>query len=292
MPELPEVETVVRAARPHLVGRRIVRVRTRVARLRAPLRLEGNRALLGQRIVAVRRRAKNILVELANRQVLLLHLGMTGTFRIEADAGQPRPHDRVIFYLDDGRRWVFEDPRRFGHIALCAIPRPGATPACLAGLAPEPFAAEFSVPWLAAACRGRQRPIKNVIMDNALVVGVGNIYASESLFRAGIHPATPAGRLTRPRLAGLHAAIRQVLRAAIRAGGTTIINFHGVDGEEGRFWRRLRVYDRTGERCRRCRRGRVRRTVMAGRSTYHCPVCQRSAGRRLSRSARGRAAGC
>ena len=137
--------------------------------------------------------------------VLLLHLGMTGTFRIEADAGQPRPHDRVIFYLDDGRRWVFEDPRRFGHIALCAIPRPGATPACLAGLAPEPFAAEFSVPWLAAACRGRRRPIKNVIMDNALVVGVGNIYASESLFRAGIHPATPAGRLTRPRLEELKA---------------------------------------------------------------------------------------
>ena len=275
MPELPEVETVVRAVRPHLVGRAVTAVTTTVERLRTPLRLAGDRRLLGRAIVDVRRRAKYVIAELDGGHALLLHLGMTGSFRIQPAAAGLSVHDRVSFALDDGNTWVFCDPRRFGQAEVHALPRPGGEPACLADLGPEPLGPDFDVDWLQHACRGRRRPIKNLIMDQDVVVGVGNIYASEALFRAHIRPMTAAGRLSRARLRRLHTAIREVLHEAIAAGGTTIINFKTVDGSEGLFRRALRVYQRTGERCRRCGRGRIRRLVQSGRSSYYCPVCQR-----------------
>jgi formamidopyrimidine-DNA glycosylase len=275
MPELPEVETVVNALRPYIEGRRIDSVTCMVDRLRRPLDLVGNRKLIGQEILSVWRRAKYILAELSGNHVLLLHLGMTGSFRIEPQGQECRPHDRVRLDLDDGMSWRFHDPRRFGQIEVLPISGPGALPDALPTLAPEPLSDAFDVDWLRAACRGRLRPIKNLIMDNALVVGVGNIYASESLFRAGIHPQQPAGELSLPRLRRLHAAIREVLREAISFGGTTIINFAGVDGSEGSFWRELHVYGRDGLPCLCCKRGKIRRLVMAGRSSFFCPVCQR-----------------
>ncbi len=275
MPELPEVETIMRALKPFVEGRKVVRVEARVERLRRKLELVGNPDLIDRRIVSFYRRAKYMLAELSGCRVLLLHLGMTGSCRIDACTDPLRPHDRVVFDLDDGRSWRFHDPRRFGQVEVHRLPAPGALPACLPPLAPEPLSDAFDVGWLRQVCRGRQRPIKNLIMDNAMVVGVGNIYASESLFRAGIRPQTAAGKLRANRVRRLHAAIREVLTAAIEFGGTTIINFTGVDGSEGKFRRHLNVYDREAERCLRCRRGIIRRLVMAGRSTFFCPVCQR-----------------
>ncbi len=276
MPELPEVEVITRALRPHLLGRQIIRVETLVDKLRRPLTLARAPELLNRKIVAVRRRAKYILVEFENLpKLLLLHLGMTGSFRLDAPGVEYRRHDRIIFHLDNGKTWRFHDPRRFGHAALYPLTEPGGLPDAMPPLAPEPLEDEFTQEWLEQVCRNRQKPVKNLLMDNALVAGVGNIYASETLSRAGIRPDTPAGKLTRPRLARLRRAIREVLAESIEAGGTTISDFQGVDGSEGLFRRQLRVYGKAGERCGECRRGVIRKLTMSGRATYFCPVCQR-----------------
>jgi formamidopyrimidine-DNA glycosylase len=271
------VETVTRALRPHLVGRRIVRTEAHVARLRVgqPFDIGERREILGSPVVAVRRRARYCLVELANQWVIIVHLGMTGSCRL-VPIGTPRQrHEHVLWELDDGVSWRFADPRRFGAILAERLPAPGADPACLGHLGPEPLSDDFTAAFLYRTSRGCRGPIKLWLMDNARVVGVGNIYASEALYRAGIRPTRPAGSLSRPRCARLVAAVREVLAEAIAAGGTTIIDFKTVDGSEGRFIRELAVYDRAGEPCRRCTGGPIRRLVQGGRSTYFCPTCQR-----------------
>ena len=275
MPELPEVETVTRALRPYLLGRRIAAVQTFADKLRAPLEGLHRPDLAGYSIVDVRRRGKYIIVELANCRAILLHLGMTGSCRVVPGDTPRARHEHVLWQLDNGLSWRLDDPRKFGLATPQVLPTPGAEPECLASLGLEPLGPDFTIDYLADACRGRTRPIKNLIMYAAVVVGVGNIYASEALSRAGIHPTTPAGKLARRRCRRLVAAIQDVLRQAIAAGGTTIIDFKGVDGSEGRFRQELAVYGRQGERCRRCDRGIVRRLVMAGRSTFYCACCQR-----------------
>lgn len=268
MPELPEVETVRRAMQEHLVGRQVRAVQTSGKRLRAPLPGPRLRRLAGETFTAARRRAKYLLLDLESGSSLLVHLGMTGNL-VFRPAGEK--HDHVVFELDRGFPLVFSDPRRFG---LVLVLGPGEQAHCpyLSALGPEPLERDFDPAYLAGQCRGRRRPIKSLLMDNAVVVGVGNIYASESLFRAGIHPLTPAEQLGPEQIAVLVREVKRILRESIRRGGTTISDYLGK-GEGGRFQQRLAVYGRAGENCLVCE-GPVESAVLGGRSTFYCPRCQ------------------
>ncbi|MCC7262843.1 MAG: bifunctional DNA-formamidopyrimidine glycosylase/DNA-(apurinic or apyrimidinic site) lyase [Candidatus Latescibacteria bacterium] len=268
MPELPEVETVRRAMQRHLVGRRVVAVYTSNKKLRAPVPAARLRRLAGDTFTAARRRAKYLLLDLESGPSLLVHLGMTGNLVFRAPGEK---HDHVVFELDEGLPLVFSDPRRFG---LVLVLGPGEEAACpyLSDLGPEPLEAGFDAAYLAARCQSRRRPIKALLMDNVVVVGVGNIYASESLFRAGIHPLTPADQLSGEQTKALVREVKAILRESIRRGGTTISDYLGK-GEGGRFQQRLAVYGRAGENCLVCE-APVESAVLGGRSTFYCPHCQ------------------
>jgi len=272
MPELPEVETV-RAGLAKLVGRRsrIARVELTRADLRAPIPAGFSRRFAGQPITAVRRRAKYLLVDTPVAS-MLCHLGMTGSWRV-AGPGDERAHDHCYIHLADGRRLAFRDPRRFG---LLDMVEPGAeaTHRCLRDLGPEPLdTAAFTVDYLVAVCRGRKQAIKALIMDQRAVVGVGNIYAAEALFRAGIRPKRPAGRVTRLALTALVDAIRAILTQAIAAGGSTISDFRQAGGASGYFQHHFAVYDRAGQPCPICATT-LCGAVIGGRSSVWCPTCQ------------------
>ncbi len=277
MPELPEVETIVRGLRPHLIGAVIRDVTAGTDRLRAPVSLPALReACCGRRVLGIARRAKYILVDLGPGSGLLLHLGMTGAFRVVPETAPKAPEERVSWHLADGRRWGYLDVRRLGSVEVCALPADGTAPEALAGLGPEPLGEGFDGGLLYAATRGRRSPIKSLLLDQTLIAGVGNIYASEALFRAGIRPQRPGGRLGRAACDRLAAAVRGVLDEAIAAGGTTIDDFRAVDGSAGRFAVRLCVYGRAGEHCPRCGKAdAIRRIVQSGRSTFFCRYCQR-----------------
>jgi len=274
MPELPEVETTRRGIEPHISGRRIAAVHVYDARLRWPVPSTLPNVLQNARIVAVERRSKYLLFRVEARAgpgTMLVHLGMTGSVRVLADAPPLRKHDHVEWVLDDGSRVRYHDPRRFGSILWL----PGADPThpLLDGLGPEPFDPAFDADYLHARTRGRRAAIKVALMDNRVVVGVGNIYAAESLFRAGVRPTTPAGRLSRARAAALVAAVREVLAEAIDKGGSTLRDYVGSGGEPGKFQLDTRVYGRAGEPCRVC--GTAIRSLRLGqRASCYCPVCQ------------------
>lgn len=273
MPELPEVETV-RAGLAALLGRRarIARVVLTRADLRQPIPVDFAQRLAGQPIRAIRRRAKYLLFE-TPAVTLLCHLGMTGTWR-QVAPGEERSHDHCYLHLADGRRLAFRDPRRFGLLDLIE-PGAEATHRALRELGPEPLDPQsFTVDHLVAACRGRKQAIKPLIMDQRVVVGVGNIYAAEALFRAGIRPGRAAGRIPRRALTALVRAIRTILAEAIAAGGATISDFRQAGGENGYFQHRFRVYDRAGQACSRCATT-LRGIALGGRSTVWCPSCQR-----------------
>jgi formamidopyrimidine-DNA glycosylase len=271
VPELPEVETVRRGLA-RLLGREAV-VR-RVELMRADLRVAippalGHR-LDGQRITAVERRAKYLLFR-TPAATMLCHLGMTGTWRL-APPGDERAHDHCYLHLADGRRLAFRDPRRFGMLGLI---EPGGSHPSLDELGPEPLEARaFDADYLAAACRGRRSPIKALIMDQRVVVGVGNIYAQEALFRARIRPQKKAGALERDALAVLVREIRAVLTEAIAAGGSTISDFRQAGGDGGYFQHDFQVYDRGGQPCVRCQTI-LKSGAVGGRGTVWCPKCQR-----------------
>jgi len=269
MPELPEVETVRCAMERNLLGKRIVSLTTSDKSLREPLPRERLQALCGSRFIAARRRAKYLLLELDPGQTLLVHLGMSGNLLFRLAGGK---HDHVCFGLDQGLPLVYTDPRRFG---LVTVLTSGELARCpyLAQLGPEPLSPTFDAAYLQACCQGRSRPIKTLIMDNQMVVGIGNIYASEALFKAGIRPTTPAARVGPRRLARLAQQIKEVLHAAIRQGGTTIGDYQGV-GLGGGFQQHLAVYGRGGENCLVCDRPVVN-LALAGRSTYFCRHCQK-----------------
>ncbi len=270
MPELPEVETTRRGITPHLLGRRIRAVRLRRPDLRWPIPDEITRRLPGQAIVDVRRRAKYLLLD-SEVGSALLHLGMSGSLRVLPASLPPGPHDHVDLQLDDGRLLRFTDPRRFG----CLLWQPaGETHPLLAGLGPEPLSDAFDGDHLFRLSRGRRGPVKNFLMDQAIVVGVGNIYAAESLFRAGIDPRRAAGRVSLERYRTLAAAVKAVLAHAIERGGTTLRDFLAPDGAPGYFEQELQVYGREGEPCRRC--GTPLRGLRIGqRASAWCPQCQR-----------------
>ena len=270
MPELPEVETTRRGIAPHLVGRRIDQVIVRQLRLRWPIPKALRDKLPGQRVEAVERRAKYLLVH-TQAGSALLHLGMSGSLRVLAGDVTPGAHDHVDWRLDSGRVLRYTDPRRFG----CQLWQArGTTHELLAGLGPEPLSDAFDGDVLWTRSRGRSAAVKLFLMDQAIVVGVGNIYASEALFAAGIHPGRAAGAISRERYQRLAAAVKQILAHAIDRGGTTLRDFISPDGVPGYFEQELFVYGRTGEPCRVCATP-VRASVIGQRSTFHCPRCQR-----------------
>ena len=269
MPELPEVETTRRGVSPHLTGRRIDRLMVRQRQLRWPVPSTARQAE-GQCVTGVRRRAKFLLLDLERGQ-LLIHLGMSGSLRVLPAATPPGKHDHVDLVLDDGQLLRFNDPRRFGAVLWSA--RPDTHP-LLGHLGPEPLGPDFGGDYLRERSRRRKQAIKTFIMDNRIVVGVGNIYAQEALFRAGIHPSRAAGRVARGRYEALAAAIRGVLAEAIEAGGTTLRDFTRSDGQPGYFRQSLAVYGRAGEPCPVCGQ-EIRATRHGQRSTCYCPRCQR-----------------
>jgi formamidopyrimidine-DNA glycosylase len=271
MPELPEVETTRRGLEPAMVGRRITAVVVAERRLRWRLPASFEAALSGRRITAVGRRAKYLLVG-TDRGTLLVHLGMSGSLRV-VDTGAPRrTHDHVELRLDSGRCVRFNDPRRFGSMQV-VHGRPERH-RLLRALAPEPLGDGFDADYLWPRTRRRRVAIKQLLMNAAVVVGVGNIYASEALFRARVSPRRAAGALTRAEVERLVAAVKRVLAAAIRVGGTTLRDYVSADGSPGYFRQKLYVYERAGAPCRVCRT-RVRHVVQGQRSTYWCPSCQR-----------------
>lgn len=271
MPELPEVETTCRGIAPHVRGVRICEVIVRRHDLRQPVSGDISE-IEGHRILAVRRRSKYLLLTIDDGSTLLIHLGMSGSLRVVEAAESWKTHDHVGFSLAGGKQLRFHDPRRFG-LVLRLGGDPMAHP-LLHHLGPEPLEPGFTAEHLQAACGKRSAAIKLVIMDAKVVVGVGNIYASEALFRAGILPRTPACRVSRPRLARLAQAIRDVLIESIAEGGTTLRDFLHSDGRPGYFRQRLDVYERKGEPCRVCGTP-IRHAVIGQRSTYWCPKCQK-----------------
>ncbi|MFA6312140.1 MAG: bifunctional DNA-formamidopyrimidine glycosylase/DNA-(apurinic or apyrimidinic site) lyase [Sterolibacterium sp.] len=271
MPELPEVEVTRRGIAPELVGRRVSGATTRTARLRYPLAPELPRLLKGQTLLAVRRRAKYLLLDFGSG-TLLIHLGMSGSLRLLPRGAPPQKHDHFDLQFGD-RLLRLRDPRRFGAVLWLAQDDIERHP-LLAGLGIEPLEEEFTPGWLHAAARGRNTPIKQLLMDGHLVVGIGNIYASESLYRASIDPRTAAGRIALKRFERLVPAIRATLAAAIDAGGSSLRDFIASDGSSGYFQQQYFVYGRTGEVCRVC--GTTIRSLRQGqRATFYCPTCQR-----------------
>jgi formamidopyrimidine-DNA glycosylase len=297
MPELPEVETVCRGLVPVMQGRTFQRVVLNRRDLRFPLPDDFEARLAGARVVDLYRRAKYMLAHLSSGDALLMHLGMTGRFIIhrhgasaapgnfhhgtEADAAPAAVrHVHVVFEMDGGDIIEYADPRRFGIMDLVAQSQL-LEHKLMRGLGVEPLGNELSGPYLNEAFRGKRAPLKAVLLDQRLIAGIGNIYASEALYRAGLSPRRLAGTITAAagttrRVENLAAAVRAVLRDAIEAGGSTLRDYVSADGELGYFQHSFDVYDRDGEPCRRdgCG-GVIRRIVQSGRSTYFCPTCQR-----------------
>jgi formamidopyrimidine-DNA glycosylase len=293
MPELPEVETVRLGLAPVMEGAVIDKVSLRRPDLRSPFPPHFQRRLAGRRIVALGRRAKYLLADLDGGDILVMHLGMSGSFRIEAEDGHkiagryyhPRStlgaHDHVVFDLSSGARVVFNDPRRFGMMDL--VPRSGLEESRhFKGMGIEPLGNELSGDKIAELFKGRVAPLKAMLLDQKRIAGIGNIYACEAMWRAKLRPTLPAGQLAtglkaaRGKAEALSEAIRDVLKDAIAAGGSSLRDHRQATGELGMFQHSFAVYDREGEPCPRphCK-GVIRRMVQSGRSTFYCPVCQR-----------------
>ncbi|MEW5824217.1 MAG: bifunctional DNA-formamidopyrimidine glycosylase/DNA-(apurinic or apyrimidinic site) lyase [Pseudomonadota bacterium] len=271
MPELPEVETTRSGLEPHLLGRPLHGARIHNPRLRWPVPDDLDARVRDRRVLAVRRRAKYLLLDFDDQRGLILHLGMSGSLRLVDGDSTRRPHDHVELLLDDGRRLRYHDPRRFG--AILAHDGQPETHPLLATLGPEPLSDDFDGAWLATRARGRKIAIKPFIMDSHVVVGIGNIYACEGLFLARIDPSRPAGDCSREEMDTLAQALRAVLRAAVTQGGTTLRDFVREDGQPGYFQQTLQVYGREAEPCRVCGTP-IARSVLGQRSSFFCPRCQ------------------
>ena len=273
MPELPEVETTLRGIQPSLQDQQISEIRVYNPSLRIPVD-EHIHTACGRRISDLYRRAKYILIDTQGDPEggIMIHLGMSGSLRLCHPESARLKHDHVELILDDGSCMRFNDPRRFGIFTWWEAP--AESHVLLRDLGPEPLGDEFDGAYLYRASRGRQVAVKNFIMNGQVVVGVGNIYASEALYRAGIHPTRPAGRISAQRYDDLALSIRDVLEHAIRQGGTTLRDFAAPDSQPGYFAIDLQVYEREGEPCFGCGNP-VRRKVIGQRSSYYCPRCQR-----------------
>ena len=268
MPELPEVETTRVGIAPHIEGKTLTSWTIREPRLRWPVVLPVN--LRGARISTVARRGKYLIIN-TSRGALIVHLGMSGSLRVLEQSVAPRKHDHVDLLLDSGLLLRLNDPRRFGSLHFTSDDPDQHW--LLEKLGPEPLSADFHGGYLFDVSRGRRLAVKGFLMDAGVVVGVGNIYANEALFRAGIRPGRAAGRVSRPRYERLAEAVREVLRAAIADGGTTLRNFVDEQGRPGYFAQSLAVYGRAGEPCVSCGEALVEKRL-GGRATIYCRRCQ------------------
>ncbi|MGQ3487764.1 bifunctional DNA-formamidopyrimidine glycosylase/DNA-(apurinic or apyrimidinic site) lyase [Roseovarius pacificus] len=283
MPELPEVETVRRGLVPAMEGAVIASAQVNRPDLRWPFPENMAARLTGQRVTTLRRRSKYILADLSGGESLLIHLGMSGRMTVSGDPlGQfhhnhptPQKHDHVVFDMDNGARITFNDPRRFGAMDLMDTAAADTHP-LLAKLGPEPLGNAFDESYLADALKTRNTPIKSALLDQRIVAGLGNIYVCEALYRAGLSPKRRARNISRARAAALVPIIRDVLRDAINAGGSSLRDFRQADGELGYFQHSFDVYDREGQPCRTpgCT-NTIHRIVQSGRSSFYCPSCQR-----------------
>lgn len=276
MPELPEVEVVRRGLELHLSGRTISAFQTSGKQLRRPVPGSLMQThLSGRRITAVSRRAKYLLIELDNGAIMVLHLGMTGKLGLFKQGSSRQKHDHISWRLDNGYELRFNDVRRFGSVTMVPADEAGLIEQSIFKTAgPEPFGDEFNGRYLKETARGRILPVKNFIMDSRVVCGIGNIYASESLFGAGIRPSRKIGTISLPKWNLLVDEIRTVLTRAIECGGSTISDFIGASGERGYFQIHFNVYGRNGAPCRRCETA-VKRIKLGGRASFFCPKCQR-----------------
>ena len=267
MPELPEVETTRRGIADHVIGQSVASVVIRERALRWPVPQDLPARICGRTIHNVRRRAKYLLLDVDNGSVLI-HLGMSGSLRLVALAEPARKHDHLDIVLCDGKALRLHDPRRFG--AVLWTPSDTGHP-LLRDLGPEPWDATGE--YLFSRSRNRRQSIKSFVMDSRIIVGIGNIYASEALFDAGIRPRRAAGRLARAQFQRLQASLVAVIERALAFGGTTLRDFVSASGDPGYFRQELKVYERANEPCRTCRTP-IRRIIISGRSTYYCPLCQ------------------
>ena len=286
MPELPEVETVRRGLEPAMLGERFARVEQKRPDLRFPLPEHFAERLTGRRVEALSRRAKYLIADLDDGQVLIMHLGMSGRFIVEApgtpatepgayynEIGRHLKHDHVVFHLGSGARVTYNDVRRFGFMDL--LPRSElATSKHFSGMGIEPLGNELSGELIARLFSGKAAPLKAALLDQRLIAGLGNIYVCEALFRAGIDPRKAAGRVSTAALARLVPAIKAVLGEAIEAGGSTLRDYAQPDGQLGYFSKQFDVYDRTGQPCSVCG-APVQRLAQGGRSTWFCARCQK-----------------
>lgn len=271
MPELPEVEIISRGVRPFIVGKKVLRTLLRSTRLRWTPSVEELSQLKGQQVLGVERRGKYLIVRFS-RNGLVFHMGMTGTLRCLSSVQPPAKHDHFDMLFDDGSCLRFRDPRKFGGMVLFrGDPHDNLF---FAGIGPEPFTAQMDGSYLYSASRGKRVAVKNFIMDQRVLAGVGNIYANEALFLSGIHPTRAAGRVAEKRYEVLAANIRRVLNRAIEAGGTSFRDFHDQEGRPGYFTVQLNVYGKEGRACPRCGQ-RISVMKVGQRSTFYCPKCQR-----------------
>ncbi len=273
MPELPEVETITNALKPALTGKQFTNIEIFFPRLRYDLTVHESPELLNTPITDIRRRARYTIIELANLHAIIFHYGMTGAVRICKPEEPRKKHEHVAFHINNGMILRFEDPRRFGFIQQTKLKHTGADPEELKHLGPEPLTNDFTGDYLFESFSKKKTPVKTAIMDNRIVVGVGNIYANEALFTTGINPFTPANKISKKKLSLFVETIKQVLAKAIQAGGTTIADFKGVDGSEGKFNQELRVYGKTDTPCPVCGTHIVK-AKQSGRSSFYCPHCQ------------------
>lgn len=291
MPELPEVETVRRGLAPVMEGARFTKVEVRRGDLRWPLSKDFAKRMTGATVDGLGRRAKYLIADLSTGDVLMMHLGMSGSFHIVKDAKNTRPgdfhhergkigaHDHIVFHMSNGATVTFNDPRRFGSMKLVPRARLGKEP-LLNALGPEPLGNEFDAAMLAHACKAKKTSLKAALLDQRVVAGLGNIYVCEALYRSHLspkrHASTIADRKGAPneRAVALVDAIKVVLHDAIKAGGSSLRDHRQADGSLGYFQHNFRVYDREGEPCPDCK-GTIKRIVQSGRSTFYCPTCQK-----------------
>jgi formamidopyrimidine-DNA glycosylase len=287
MPELPEVETVRRGLAPAMEGARIAKVEVRHRGLRWPISKDFEKRITGTAVEGLGRRAKYLLADLSSGDVLVMHLGMSGSFRVDDgkiakyhhEKSKSAAHDHVVFHMSNGATVTFNDPRRFGSMKLVRRTKMNAEP-LLRGIGPEPLGNEFDAAMLARACAGKNTSLKAALLDQRVVAGLGNIYVCEALFRARLSPkrlaSTIADRNGKPnaRALVLVEAIKAVLHDAIKAGGSSLRDHRRVDGSLGDFQHNFQVYDREGALCPGCK-GKVKRLVQNGRSTFYCPACQK-----------------
>jgi formamidopyrimidine-DNA glycosylase len=283
MPELPEVETVRRGLAPVMEGQLIAEARVNRPDLRWPFPPGMAARLTGRRVLRLRRRSKYILADLDSGETLLIHLGMSGRMLVSGDPlgrfvhdhPAAEKHDHVVLDMDNGARITFNDPRRFGAMDLLETAT-AEQHKLLALIGPEPLGNDFSEPYLVAAFKGRNTPVKSALLDQRIVAGLGNIYVCEALFRSRISPRRKAGQIAATRVAALVPIIRQVLAEAIEAGGSSLRDFRQADGELGYFQHSFDAYGREGEPCRAAGcTATIARIVQSGRSTFYCPQCQR-----------------